>query len=253
MKMSVKVLAFSLGARRRVLLSFYAVMLLVVVSATTSAVIFILSRRHILLADRTAEMGDVLAGSTLLLAFIAALIALHAYAAATGLPDLRLQLLFNYSDKNYPVFRAICNEDGRLQTVGPIGQTTATVLVSNVGSYSGRNPAIMIRLNAMLCDSPNPATGWATVEAAEGNNAVAVQWDGGATYSIHGHSIRYLPALNLGCLKYVPEWGVPSLSIEILAEGGYRREISLPVCFITAGRSVPSKVQSEDKPTKEWL
>jgi hypothetical protein len=250
---SIKMLASGSGARRRILLSFYAVLLLMVVSATTGAVIFILSKRHILLADRTSEMGDVLAGSTLLLAFIAALIALHAYAAATGMPDLRLKLQFNYSDANYPVFRAIRKEDGRLQTVEPIGQTAATVLVSNVGSYSGRNPAIKLRLNAMLCDSPNPATGWATVETVEGNNAVAVQWDGGDAYSIHGHSVRYLPALNLGSLKYVPEWGVPSLSIEILAEGGYRREISLPACFITTGGSVPSKVQSENKPIREWL
>jgi hypothetical protein len=245
--------AFGLGARRRALLLFYAVMLLVVVSATTGAIIFILSRRHVLLVDRTAEMGDVLAGSTLLLAFIAALIALHAYAAATGLPDLRLQLRFNYSDKNDPVFRAICNEDGHLQTVEPTGQTTATVLVSNASSYSGRNPAIMLRLNAMLCDSPDPASGWSTIESAEGNNAIAVQWDGGDAYSIHGHSIRYLPALNLRSLQYVPEWGVPSFTIEILAEGGYRREIPLPVGFITTGRSVPPRAQSEDKSAKEWL
>jgi hypothetical protein len=50
------------------------------------------------LPDRVAEMGDVIAGATLLLAVVAAVVALLAYAVATGQPDLRIQLDFPFRD-----------------------------------------------------------------------------------------------------------------------------------------------------------
>ncbi len=46
-------------------------------------------------ADRVAAAGDVLVGVTLLLAAIAALVALLAYAVSTGAPDLCLSVHFD--------------------------------------------------------------------------------------------------------------------------------------------------------------
>ena len=97
--MSSAVFRSGLGLRRRVLLLTYTAVLLVVMSATIIFVVLILSNQHDALADRTAETADVVAGSTLLLAFIAALIALQAYAAVTGLPSLKIQLRFSGGTK----------------------------------------------------------------------------------------------------------------------------------------------------------
>src|SRR5215471_3229149 len=98
--------------RRRFLLLVYAAVLIIIISATITAVCIVFSRHGVTSTDRIAAVGVVVAGSTLLLAFVAALIALQAYAAATGLPSLKIQLQFNYSDRNIPIFRASYAVDG---------------------------------------------------------------------------------------------------------------------------------------------
>lgn len=56
-------------------------------------------------ADRLAAAGDVLVAATLTLADIAAVVALLAYAVSTGPPDLQIQVWFNFSEANSPVFQ----------------------------------------------------------------------------------------------------------------------------------------------------
>jgi hypothetical protein len=73
------------GTRRRVALGFYAV-LLAVAGAIGAVIVSLMSSRSVALSDRPAETGDWLAGGTLALAAIAELVALQAYASATGLP-----------------------------------------------------------------------------------------------------------------------------------------------------------------------
>ena len=57
------------------------------------------------------------------------------------------------------------------------------------------------------------------------------QWDGGGDYSIHGRSARRLPDIDLGVLFYKSEWGMPRMRIELLADGGYRRNLEVTVRF----------------------
>lgn len=207
-------------------------------------------------ADRLAAAGDVLVGATLLLAAIAAVVALLAYAVSTGTPDLQLQVHFIRSFPNNPVFAANTQDDGALKA---ITEYNGKILVRNDSGYSAKNPAVIVRLDAMFF-KPYDATffeGWASMETADTiqvtgqlDELTVVQWDGGPTYSIHGNSTRRLPDLQFSYLWHIPEWGKPALTFEILAEG-YRKVITLPVDFTIEGKSQFPREDGKTNP--EWM
>ena len=64
--------------------------------------------------DKLVAAGDVLVGATLLLAVIATLVALLAYAVSTGLPDLQISVRFDGSSPNNPAFEATVGRSGVL-------------------------------------------------------------------------------------------------------------------------------------------
>jgi hypothetical protein len=76
---------------------------------------------------------------------------------------------------------------------------------------------------------------------------VALQWDGGPNYSIHGNSTRYLPELDLQGLHGIRERPL-KIVIRLLADGYNRREIILPVEFTDD----PSMLDPVNIPP-EWL
>ncbi len=73
---------------QRPMLTVYAGLLVVIMLATGAAAIRWLSSRR---DDRVAVIGNFLSLGTLLLALVAGVVAIAAYSAATGLPDLKLQ------------------------------------------------------------------------------------------------------------------------------------------------------------------
>jgi len=231
-------------------LGVYAVLLLIIVVITFVLVLIFLSRPHTAFADKVGEI----AGGTLLLAVIGGLVALQAYAAATGLPDLGLQMRFEYSQKNLPVFRGSVAGNGWVEATSPPVQTIATILIRNRSDYSAKNPALVIRLVAMAFDHRKEDGGWVVIESSN-TGVSAVQWDGGPLYSIHGDSIRRLPLLDLHNLRYMPEEGEPALMFELLADGGYRRKASMAVRFVKDADSVetltPQSVVTNE--TTDWI
>jgi hypothetical protein len=90
---------------------------------------------------------------------------------------------------------------------------------------------------------------WKKLEFANMIGITLVQWDGGPMYSIHGESIRMLPALNLERLFQISEEEPPSLAFELLAEG-YRREVTVPVIFNVEGES---GTQAPTNPLPGWI
>jgi hypothetical protein len=74
--------------RQRPRLAVYAGMLVLV---TLVIAVLSLSWLHSSSSDRLEVIGNFLALGTLLLALVAGIVALAAYSAATGLPDLKLQ------------------------------------------------------------------------------------------------------------------------------------------------------------------
>jgi hypothetical protein len=209
-------------------------------------------------ADRIALEGDVLVGETLLLAVIAALVALLAYAVSTGIPDLYLSAQFEGPPNTLMVTADTETDPPRAKLVIPI---TGRIMLRNESSFSAKNPALIIRAHGLALQTdefarlssdlhrglssdlnrrPSSDVNWITIdqEYCQQINefaATAVQWDGGATYAIHGHSIRKLPDLDILEFWLMPEKGKnPALTFEIFAEG-YRKEITLPVYFIKYG------------------
>jgi hypothetical protein len=238
--------------RRKILLLIYNVILVALIIGVILSVFFVAGRSDLSIDKRITSIGDVLGAGTLLLAFLAALIALQAYAVATGLPDLKVQIWFEHSDKNRPVFLATPAVSGELASGLPAGQTAAKISILNSSGYSAKNPAIVVRLNAIGSRFVESETGWSVIDTDKNSDATSIQWDGGTAYSIHGHSIRRLPILDLGKIRHSPELGLPSLTVEMLAEGGYQREVLLPVRFIDSGESATGQSTDND-PFVEWL
>jgi diacylglycerol kinase len=274
--------------RRRVLLGTIAMTVGVTMLVTVILTVVALSSSAST-PDRLAAAGDVLVGATLLLAIIAALVALLAYAVSTGLPDLELGVQFGNTAPDVIVFTELHNGEskelfksaGLLQVKTSYGGVTSygslsvsdspgKVFLHNQSGYSAQNPALIIRLHGIVfrpnqvptrggtVDNPSFADRWTVIDSEdfyfseEGKKNKpdhekiigykAIQWDGGPTYSIHGHSTRRLPDLDFDNLWLLLEGDQPStpygwstsLTFEILAEG-YRKEISLPVEIFKTG------------------
>jgi hypothetical protein len=203
-------------------------------------------------ADRLAAAGDVLVGATLLLAAIAAVVAVLVYAVSTGTPDIQLRAQFHTAASNNPVFDVITRADNGDLYVDI--ETLGEVRLRNKSGYSAKNPAVIVRLHGMCFQHETFSAGgpeWVDIDFSGENLITSVQWDGGPTYSIHGNSIRRLPDLSLGYLRYIRESRViPALTFEILADG-YRKIIFLPVDFMIDGKSRFPREDGQASP--EWM
>jgi hypothetical protein len=239
-------------SRRRRLLAIIAlcVLLFAVTAGVAVWVNLVTSSHGHSFTDRMAEDTVIIAGGTLALALIAAVVAVMAFAVATGQPDLKLRVEFPFSLPNEPVFERVTDEEGAIQAK-KFKQTTGTISVLNFSGYSAKNPSVVMHLIGMAFTSNDFSRdrGWVTIGFANTIGVVAVQWDGGATYSIHGHSTRQLPELDLESVRQIPEWAIPGvqewaptsgswrtvhdphLVFELLAEG-YRRVVKVPVMFV---------------------
>jgi hypothetical protein len=242
-------LASRLDSRRRRLLAIVAlcVLLICVTVGVAAWIDAVTSSPGHNFSDRMAEDSVIITGGTLALALIAAVVAVMAFAAATGLPDLKLRVDFPFSWPNKPVFETQVNNAGRT-VAREYKQTAGTISLRNCSAYSARNPAVIIRLNGMAFDNASMCKEWMTTRFASTVGAVEIQWDGGSTYSIHGHSTRQLPALDLLHVHEVAVWGNPSFTFELLADG-YRRVVSLPVKFVEARESQ----SPQDGAKLDWL
>jgi hypothetical protein len=239
--------------KRRMAIGCLCALLLVVIAGPAAWVAVVMLSSTASLSDRLAEAGVIIAGGTLVLALIAAVVAVMAYAAATGLPDLKLQVSFPSSDVNRPRFQGRTGEeDGWFYAQG-YKQTTGTVLLRNESAYSAKNPAVIVRLqNLYFLGNPDAtlSSGWVVIGFASALGITAVQWDGGPNYSVHGKSVRQLPRLRLEELKHPVDRGPAGLTFELLADG-YRREVYLPVeLHLTAEQEEPGE---QDRAEPEQL
>jgi hypothetical protein len=205
-------------------------------------------------ADRLAAAGDVLVGATLLLAVIAALVALLAYAVSTGPPNLQLSVQFSGLTSN--TFRTIGEDPSKDGLIKLRVSLPGRVLLRNQSSYSAKNPAFIVRLHALAFSGIGGFDKWTVIDMVDSSTAgwryplyTTIQWDGGPTYSIHGHSVRRLPNLDFTDLLHSSRWGPPSVTFEILAEG-YRKEISCPVEILMDDKSLYGP---QEKINPEWM
>lgn len=116
------------------MLAVYAVLLILIAAAIGGASLTWLTSRS---ADRLAVISNFLALGTLLLALVAGIVALAAYSAATGLPDLKLRLVPQEGTYN----RARFTQD---ETGYTSQNTTVTLDVRNYSTYAARSPAVVV-------------------------------------------------------------------------------------------------------------
>lgn len=207
-----------------------ATVALVAAAAATALAVLLAAQLPWSLAERLALVGDLLTASTVLLAVLAGLIALAAYAAGTASPDLDVEVRFRFSFSNEPVLQLEAPDESGSAAIAPYRQCEAEVLVHNRASHSARNAAVLIRLIGMGGISGSP--GWASLDFVNTVGATAVQWEGGADYAIHGNWTRVLPLLDFsGVRAYVSAQA--ALWIEVVADG-FRSETRMPVQLLDA-------------------
>jgi hypothetical protein len=194
------------------------------------------------------------------LAVLAGLVAIQAYAAATGLPNLKVQVWFAASEKNKPVFQAHHVGNGLLETAAA-QQTQAIISLHNEGRYSAKSVLVIIKMRSISANgdlmqqlsSTTIGDGWKIFDfpdAPFGEKELVAQWDMGADGIVRGGAYFRLPDLHLGTLRYNSAWPPPRLEAELIADGGYRRHVGLTVNFID--ESAPAE-QIEVGKVKAWL
>jgi hypothetical protein len=248
-KTHINRLAEDPALRRRVFLGVTAAATAGTLLVTVILMILALTAR-VDLADQMAETAVVIAGATLLLAIIAAVVALLAYAAVTGAPNvdisIRLPLDGHPNDFEFEVEpESMRYSIGQVFTgvevfmVKASQQLVAMIQLRNRSRYSAVNPAVIVRLQAMTftADSLASSNHWVPVEFVNRFSIRAVQWDGGPWYPIHGDSTRRLPDLHLNELRILLEEGLPSFAFEILADGSGQRSPCLSASIDTANRT----------------
>jgi len=67
------------------------------------------------------------------------------------------------------------------------------------------------------------------------NDVLAVQWDGGPNYAIHGNSIRHLPEINLQGLYATGGWDLVTIVVKLFADGYNRSPAILGVSPVPEG------------------
>jgi hypothetical protein len=206
-------------------------------------------------SDKIGAVADVFTAATLLLAVIAGLVALLAYAVSTGTPDIRIGVNFASSPRNLPniVVDKKVNEPW---------DETLIIQLKNISRYSARNPAVSVRIVRLNFDYEEVkfSPGWVLTEVDHSDDlSIKIQWDGGPNYSVHGNAIRVLPPLELPALSCSGDSDFRSLAernweryapyyeFEILAEG-YRRVV--PISF----KVLPPKLDKWTLITKvNWI
>jgi hypothetical protein len=225
--------------------------LILAVAAKYAAQIVTHPKNSVPEADRLAKVADIFALGTLALALVAGLIALQAYAAATGQPKLQLRVRIAEQRNNEPIFE-FDDVQNRLYARAQPNEIIAHIWIRNRSSFSAKNPAVIVRLSSMARDwtTASPSLGWEQIEFKESGDVRDMQWDGGDTFSIHGDSVRRLPDLSLNGLYFDKGNNKPVIQFELLAEG-YRRSVQIAVVFLK--ESMHEKYLKETKKSKEWI
>jgi hypothetical protein len=178
--------------------------------------------------DLPTRINTVVAVCAFILVAATLFVALTAYLAATGRPDLEPQLRFYHSYLNKPVLRV---EDepspNGWRNIVTTRQTECSVTLVNRSRYSARNPGLQVWLEGLGGLKEQP--GWAVVGSANMIGITAIQWDGGADYLIHGKWSRVLPPLIFdGAFVYATDT-LPALIVTVAADGIKPQRKRMPV------------------------
>jgi hypothetical protein len=230
-----------------VMLTFYAFMLIGLAIAVLVIVLVWLTSKS---DDRLTVVANWLAAGTLALAFLAGLVALQAYANASGIPDLKVRFSLPSGHPNEPRF-VISEQVAYSSDIEPATQMMAAITVKNDSLYAARWPALLVSFDHMAIDRRqySAGPGWQDTESLdEEGDAVTLQWVSAGP--IHGKTYRHI-LLNLAGLYRVPNGGQPTINIRLIADGYRPRDVPFTVVFDTEG--TPGISPGAPTKTPEWL
>lgn len=190
-------------------------------------------------SDPAAVVGAAVAVVSFLLVLLGTVVAVAAYMAATGAPELDLEVKFPNMDTNDLAFEVerfdgeslagLSDENKARFFIIPAGwKAEGTVVLSNQSVYAARNPGVRIELSYGMGGAPLARnSGWiATREEEEPYGVQGLQWDGGVNFIIHGKWMREIP-LDFSGVKIFGENA--SLIVTVVADGYGPREWIVPV------------------------
>jgi hypothetical protein len=164
--------------------------------------------------DKPTLVTIALTADALFFGLVAAVLALAAYWSASGRADLSVEIRFNFSDTNKPVFKVgPPREHDQWRPIEPFKQNRATVVVRNDSRYAARNPWVCIGLHGIsLSTAPD---GWKETRHANMLGVTELMWEGEI---VHGEMPLPLPDLVLSdsCLLPRP---APRIEVTVVADG----------------------------------
>jgi hypothetical protein len=180
--------------------------------------------------DKTLIVNTVIAACALALVGWGVIVALAAYIAATGSPDLRPEITFSFSLVNQPVFKAQVefSEWGQGLPTESFKQMDGRIVIRNKSKYAAHNPGVLIELDGLGIYPPPELGEWRIISSTNMVGITAIQLDGGADYIIHGNWHRTLPPLDFRGLAgygHQPYF----LSVSVAADGFGPRKWRIPV------------------------
>ncbi|MEU8952077.1 hypothetical protein [Streptomyces sp. NPDC048489] len=186
--------------------------------------------------DRAIIVNTALVIDTCMLTAVAAVLALLAYRAATGIPSLDIAITFNFSFPNEPVFEAASGDDDEVigdewRRIASYKQSWATVTLTNSSAYAAKNPGVRIQLEGL--GGLGEHQGWEQVSFVTSVGTTQIQWDGGTDSIVHGQWSRTLPTLNLADVRELVPGGT-ALVVTIVADGITPIVKRLPVRILNA-------------------
>lgn len=169
-------------------------------------------------ADLATRINTVAAVSAFVLVAATLFVALIAYLAATGQPDLTVGVN-GQEPGTHRALELLASQ--HMIVTAKFHTEQLLVSLVNRSRYSARNPGVRIVLWGLA--KLRPQQGWIVVNDGSVGGTAVIQWDGGADQMIHGSWSRSLPVLDLAgaTLTYQsPERKpYPELKMYVVADG----------------------------------
>lgn len=175
--------------------------------------------------DRIATLGAIFAASAVYIALVAGVIALVAYVVASERPNLRIELLFTYSEPDKP--ELFFDPTFQPYRLGSGGQLQFIIRLHNDSQYSARSPAVRVELfnigppGLQIGGQSGSLPPWGTAAPTSDEvvGGFGVVWLAGANVTVHGPDWYIdLPPLSLANSELI-EGVNPRLAISAVAEG----------------------------------
>jgi hypothetical protein len=242
---------FGAPMQRRFQILIYAVIIFVAVALAAVLTATLVFRSTFDLSDRLSAINDIFAGSALLLGLTAGLIALQAHAAATGRPNIRVQVWLGADRPNRLILVAEPTDYGRLRSMPVGGQTLMHIRLDNRGDYSADGLVVSVHFRGVAFDRAfdTRINGWRVVDAVEGRGATAAEWSDGS--ALHGRTSRRLPELDTNSLVQLGVGDDCAVEILVASNDYLRRVPPVPVRFVNAREAPHAGLAGDDLP--EWI